>query len=59
MQTGEMIADFFTKPLQGKLFWKMRDQIQGIDMDNLQLYQQEYDEAMATKNAHLLKQYNL
>ena len=36
----------------------MRDQI-GIDMDDLQLYKQQYNEAMATKKAHLLKQYNL
>ena len=28
--TGEMIADFFTKPLQGKLFVKMRDLVMGI-----------------------------
>mmetsp|Transcript_101094 Transcript_101094/g.205123 ORF Transcript_101094/g.205123 Transcript_101094/m.205123 type:complete len:115 (+) Transcript_101094:236-580(+) len=27
----EMIADFFTKPLQGKLFRKFRDLILGID----------------------------
>ena len=28
--TGEMIADFFTKPLQGKLFVKMRDLVMGL-----------------------------
>jgi hypothetical protein len=22
--TGDMVADFFTKPLQGSLFWKLR-----------------------------------
>ena len=38
MPTGEMIGDYFTKPLQGALFQKMRDQIQGIDMNDLQLY---------------------
>ena len=54
-----MIADHFTKPLQSNLFQKMRDQIQGIDANHLELYKQQYDEAMKTKAAHLLKQYNL
>ena len=34
MPTGEMIADYFVKLQQGSLFWKMRDQIQGINMMN-------------------------
>ena len=36
--TGEMIADFFTKPLQGSLFKKFRDQIMNVDptADSLQ-----------------------
>jgi hypothetical protein len=25
-----MIGDFMTKPLQGALFWKFRDQIMGV-----------------------------
>ena len=29
-KTENMIADFFTKPLQGSLFMKMRDMIMGI-----------------------------
>ena len=49
MPTGEMIADNFTKPLQDILFQKMRDQIQGIDMNNLHVYKRQYDEAIATK----------
>jgi hypothetical protein len=28
--TGDMIGDFMTKPLQGALFWKFRDQILGV-----------------------------
>ena len=59
MPTSKMIADYFTKPLQGALFRKTRDQIQGIDMNHLQLYKQQYDEAIWAKKAHLLKQYNL
>jgi hypothetical protein len=27
---GDMIGDFMTKPLQGALFWKFRDQIMGV-----------------------------
>ena len=50
-----MIADYFTKLLQGNQFQKMRDQIQGTDMNHLPLYKQQYDDAMATKAAHLLK----
>jgi hypothetical protein len=29
--TGEMLVDFFTKPLQGQLFFKFRDAIMNID----------------------------
>jgi hypothetical protein len=28
--TGDMIGDFMTKPLQGALFWKFRDQIMRV-----------------------------
>ena len=28
--TADMVADFFTKPLQGALFLKMRDKLLGI-----------------------------
>jgi hypothetical protein len=28
--TKEMVADYFTKPLQGELFYKFRDQIMGL-----------------------------
>ena len=29
--TAEMLADYFTKPLQGALFYRLRDQIMNID----------------------------
>ena len=32
--TKEMIGDYFTKPLQGKLFRKMRDAIMGTDLSS-------------------------
>ena len=32
MGTNDMIADFYTKPLQGDLFRKMRDKIMGITL---------------------------
>ena len=28
--TKKMVADYFTKPLQGALFYKLRDQIMGV-----------------------------
>ena len=28
--TGEMIADFLTKPLQGAMFWKFKDLLMGV-----------------------------
>ena len=30
--TGDMIAHFFTKPLQGRQFYKLRDQVMNIDL---------------------------
>ena len=59
MPTGKLIADYFTKPLQGNLFQKMRDRIQEIDMNHLQFYKQQYDKAMASKASSILKQYNM
>ena len=57
--TGEMIADYFTKPLLGNLFQKMRDQIQGIDINHLLLYKEAYDKSMTAKAASIQKQYNM
>ena len=36
--TGDMVADFFTKPLHGSLFKKLRDQVMNVDpeADSLQ-----------------------
>ena len=34
LPTEDMIADFFTKPLQGELFRKLRDKILGITNTN-------------------------
>ena len=36
--TTEMVADYFTKPLQGSLFIKFRDLIQGIDHIDIPQY---------------------
>ena len=34
-----MVADFYTKPLQGKLFYKFRDQILGLaPMDDVHIH---------------------
>ena len=37
--TENMVADFYTKPLQGKLFYKFRDQILGLaPMDDIHIH---------------------
>ena len=40
--TLDMIADYFTKPLQGKLFRKFRDLIMGISMNDYEQYKARY-----------------
>ena len=37
----------------------MRDQIKGIDINDLQLYKQQYNEAIAAKEARILEQYDM
>ena len=41
-----MIADYFTKPVQGGLFCKFRDRVLGIKDSDDNIYKQEYAEAM-------------
>ena len=37
--THDMVADYYTKPLQGKLFYKFRDQILGlVPMDHIEIH---------------------
>ena len=40
--TKEMMADFYTKPLQWTLFKEHRDAILGITEDNIPLYMEQY-----------------
>ena len=49
--TEEMIADFFTKPLQGAQFYKFRNAILGIKAEDFAQYEKEYDQ--------ILKEYGL
>ena len=44
--TKEMIADYYTKPLQGGLFYKFRDLILGISVNDSDKYREEYMNAM-------------
>ena len=37
-----MVSDYFTKPLQGKLFRKFRDLIMGISMNDYEQYKARY-----------------
>ena len=46
--TGEMIADYFTKPLQGSLFRKFRNMILGIMEDDIGVYKENYRQALVT-----------
>jgi hypothetical protein len=58
--TKEMIADYYTKPLQGSLFQKFRDLVLGIKMEDINEYKESYkatlkdfgldDSNMATSN---------
>ena len=45
--TGEMIADFFTKPLQGALFRKFRAIIMNLPVDDTGHQPQEAQECVA------------
>ena len=42
--TKEMTADFFTKPLQGKLFVVLRNAILGLRHEDMPLYRAQYEE---------------
>ena len=44
--TLEMLTDFFTKPLKGALFYKFRDTIQGVSMDDAESYEKRYLEVL-------------
>ena len=46
--TEDMIADFFTKPLQGKQFYKLRDQVMNIDPSNK--YHSNHRSVLKTEN---------
>ena len=39
-----MIADYFTKPLQGSLFRKLRDLVLGIIPADFEKYKRRYEE---------------
>jgi len=48
--TGEMLSDFFTKPLQGSSFYGFRNDILGISEEKCRQYKTVYYEAKG-KNA--------
>mmetsp|Transcript_11112 Transcript_11112/g.13165 ORF Transcript_11112/g.13165 Transcript_11112/m.13165 type:complete len:82 (+) Transcript_11112:592-837(+) len=41
--TKDMVADFFTKPLQGVLFITHRNTVLGISQDDMALYRKQYE----------------
>ena len=44
--TEEMVADFNTKPLQGKLFFHFRNTIMGIKVEDFKRYKDRYVESL-------------
>jgi hypothetical protein len=44
--TLDMIADYFTKPLQGSLFRKLRDLIMGVIPADFETYKKQYKEVL-------------
>ena len=46
--TGVIIADSFTKSLQGSLFWKFRNKILGIVEEELETYKENCKQALIT-----------
>ena len=46
--TGEMTADFYTKPLQGALFFKHRNCMLGINPSDMQKYKKAYDDYISS-----------
>ena len=51
--TTEMVADYFTKPLQGSLFIKFRDLIQGIDHIDIPQYNEEAQTYLNDKQSRI------
>lgn len=52
----EMMADFYTKPLQASLFKKYRDAILGITENDIPLYMEQYAQYI---NQRLLTKYTI
>jgi hypothetical protein len=50
--TEEMIADYFTKPLQGALFRKFRNLILGVKEEDFQQYKEEYSATLKRYGLH-------
>ena len=46
----EMIAEFYTKPLQGILFKEHINSLLGINEDDMTLYLEQYTQFMKPKN---------
>jgi len=50
--TGEMLADFFTKPVQGSLFVKFHDLIMKSVIDPDKKYYQDHRSVLEKKLVH-------
>ena len=48
--TGDMTADIYTKPLQGAMFVKHRNDLLGIEQDEMPTYMEYHTQYMASIN---------
>jgi len=48
--TEDMLADYFTKPLQGSLFRRLRNTIMGVTDSEYLQYKTEFEEAKRTRD---------
>ena len=48
--TKQMVADLFTKPLQGVLFITHRNAVSGISQDDMPLYRNQYEAYITRRN---------
>ena len=56
--TGDMIGDYFTKPLQGSLFKRLRNLVMGVSEADFLAYKRAYQQAKANKVDHIVSGHN-
>jgi len=54
--TKEILTDFYTKPIQCRLFQKFRNLILGVDMTQEKQCKKEYEETISQYGSTLIKE---